>query len=177
MKTSDIRAILERHSDNHGGLIAALQEIQSLHGYLPEESLRCVARESGRSLVDVYGVATFYKAFSLTPRGKHLIRVCTGTACHVRGAARVVEEFERQLQVRAGETDRAGEFTLETVSCLGACALGPVVVVDGRYFANVAPGGVARILEEARRETAAPVMDAETAPVKEQPDEEYASIT
>src|SRR5690606_22695369 len=104
---------------------------------LPEQALREVADATGRPLVDVYGVATFYRAFSLKPRGKHVCTVCLGTACHVRGAPAVVSAFEKRLAVKAGETTSDEEFTLETVACLGACALGPIVVADGHYFSNV----------------------------------------
>jgi len=98
----------------------------------------------------VYGVATFYRSFSLKPRGKHLIFACLGTACHVRGAPRVVEEFERQLGIKSGQTTADMEFTLETVNCLGACALGPVVVIDGHYFSKVRKSKVSQLLENAR---------------------------
>ena len=147
----DIREIVARRGDERGALIAVLQDIQGRYGYLPQEGLREVAEGTGRSLVDVYGVATFYRSFSLKPRGKHLISVCLGTACHVRGAPRILEQFQRELGVGVGETTPDGEFTLETVNCLGACALGPVVVVDGRYFSNVAMPRVKGILREARR--------------------------
>ena len=144
-----IRRIVEKHREDRGGLIAVLQEIQTLHGYLPENALRMVAEETGRSLVDIYGIATFYRSFALQPRGKHLICACLGTACHVRGAPRVVEEFERQLGVKAGETTSDKEFTLETVNCLGACALGPVVVIDGHYFSKVRKPRVRHLLDRA----------------------------
>jgi NADH-quinone oxidoreductase subunit E len=145
----DILGILARHGGDPGGLIAILQEVQARYGYLPEQALRAVSEETGRSLVDVYGIATFYRAFSLVPRGKHLVCACLGTACHVRGAPRVVEELERQLGVRAGQTTPDGQFTLETVNCLGACALGPVVVIDGRYFSKVRKAKVRHLLEKA----------------------------
>jgi NADH-quinone oxidoreductase subunit E len=133
---------------HHGGLIALLEDIQARYGYLPEEQLRVVDKETGRSLVDIYGVATFYKAFSLTPRGRHLISVCLGTACHVRGGPAIAHEIEKQLGIKAGETTEDREFTLETVNCLGACALGPVVVVDGHYFPKVTPSKVKEILDK-----------------------------
>lgn len=145
--------ILRRCEGQRGGLIAILEAIQSERGYLSEEALRTVSEETGRSLVDVYGVATFYRSFSLKPRGKHLICLCLGTACHVRGAPRIVEEFERRLKIKAGETTPDGEFTLETVNRLGACALGPVALVDGHYYANVDTAEVKRILREVRRRT------------------------
>jgi len=145
-----VRQILAKHARGRGQLIAALQDLQAVYGYLPEDALRMVADETGRSLVDVYGIATFYRGFALEPRGRHLVFACLGTACHVRGARRVVDELERQLGIRAGETTADKEFTLETVNCLGACALGPIVVVDGHYFSNVRASRVGEILEKAR---------------------------
>ncbi len=151
MKPDDILGIITNHQEERGGLIAILEDIQTKYGWLPPDALRIVADRTGCSLVDLYGVATFYRSFSLEPRGKHLISVCMGTACHVRGAPIVVEEFERKLDVKAGGTTADREFTLETVNCLGACALGPVVVVDGHYFSNVGVGKVDRILNKTRK--------------------------
>jgi NADH-quinone oxidoreductase subunit E len=162
-----VLAIANRHEESHGGLIAILGEIQALYGYLPEPALRLVARSTSRSLVDVYGVATFYRAFSLKPRGKHHVCACVGTACHVRGAAQVVHEFERQLKLKAGETSTDGQFTFETVNCLGACALGPIVMADKKYFSNVNPAGIKKILtataagEPARANLAQPPVNPE----------------
>jgi len=144
-----IRKILDKHSREQGALIAILEDIQAEYGYLPEEALRMVGKRTGRSLVDIYGIATFYHAFSLKPRGRHLICACSGTACHVRGAPKVIEEFERQLGIKAGQTTPDGEFTFQTVNCLGACALGPIVVVDGHYFSNVKTAKVKKILMSA----------------------------
>jgi len=150
MSPEHILGIVEKHAGNGGGLVAILQDIQSRYGYLPADALRMVARQTGRSLVDIYGVATFYRSFSLQPRGKHLCSVCLGTACHVRGGPAVAEELQRQLGVTPGETTPDREFTLEAVNCLGACALGPIVVIDGHYFSNVSPAGVKQIVERAR---------------------------
>ena len=147
MKTA-VLGILDKHEGDRGGLISVLEEIQAKYSYLPADALKAVAEATGRSLVDIYAVATFYKSFSLQPRGKHLCSVCMGTACHVRGAPTVAQEFERQLGVRAGGTTEDKEFTLETVNCLGACALGPVAVVDGHYFSNVRSKRVKPILEK-----------------------------
>jgi NADH-quinone oxidoreductase subunit E len=151
VNSTDISRILEKHTDDKGRLIAILEEIQAEYGYLPEESLRIVSDKTGRSLVDIYGVATFYRSFSLKPRGKHLVCACLGTACHVRGAPRVVEELERQLGIEVGQTTADKEFTLETVNCLGACALGPVVVIDGHYFSKVRKSKVSQLLEGAQK--------------------------
>ncbi|MFH2049581.1 MAG: NAD(P)H-dependent oxidoreductase subunit E [bacterium] len=140
----------ENSIDHSGHLISILEGIQAKYGYLPEEDLRRVSIETGISLVDIYGVATFYRAFSLTPRGKHLISACLGTACHVRGGPTIAKEIEKQLGIKAGETTEDNEFTFETVNCLGACALGPVVVVDGHYFSNVKTSGVKEIINKAK---------------------------
>jgi len=112
MKSEEVQSIVEKNHATHGGLIAILEKVQAKYGYLPEDALRKVAEETNRSLVDVFGVATFYKAFSLKPRGRHLVSCCLGTACHVQGGPRIVEEFERQLGVKAGETTKDREFTL-----------------------------------------------------------------
>ncbi len=150
VESKDILRILENHSNDRGGLISILEEIQSEYGFLPEEALRIVGERTGRSMVDIYGVATFYRFFSLQPKGKHLICACLGTACHVRGAPRIAAELEQQLGIKAGETTPDKEFTLETVNCLGACALGPVVVIDGHYFSKVGKSRVKQLLEKAR---------------------------
>jgi len=144
-----VARILAGHAGAHGALIAVLEEVQSEYGYLPEAALRAVADPTGRSLVAVYAVATFYRSFSLEPRGKRLVSACLGTACHVRGSAAVVEEFERQLGIKAGETTPDREFTLETMNCLGACALGPVVVIDGHYFSRVRRPRVKQLIDDA----------------------------
>jgi NADH:ubiquinone oxidoreductase subunit E len=132
------------------GIISILEDIQARYGYLPEKELRNVAEATGKSLVDIYGVATFYRSFSLKPRGKHLVSVCLGTACHVRGGPTIEKEFEHRLNVRPGETTDDKEFTLDTVACLGACALGPIVVADGHYFSKVITPKVKQILDKTR---------------------------
>jgi NADH:ubiquinone oxidoreductase subunit E len=150
MKADDVISIVKKHSGERGSMISILEDIQAKYSYLPNEALKVVADTTGCSLVDIFGIATFYRAFSLKPRGKHLCSVCLGTACHVRGAPRIASEFERLLGVEPGETTSDREFTLETVNCLGACALGPIVVVDGHYFSNVSVAKVAQIIEKAR---------------------------
>ncbi len=145
-----IDEILSKHRNDHGGLIGILQEVQSAYGYLPREVLEKVAEGTGRSLVDVYAVATFFKAFSLKPRGKHLVRVCLGTACHVRGAGGVRDGLARVLGIQPGETTADGQFTLETVNCLGACALGPIVMVDQHCFSQVDGAKVTEIVDKFR---------------------------
>jgi NADH-quinone oxidoreductase subunit E len=151
MQPDAVMPIIEKYKTHRGGLIAILEEIQTKYGYLPEDVLRIVADQTDHALVDIYGVATFYKAFRLVPRGKHLTSVCLGTACHVRGGPAVAEEFEKQLELKpGGGTTIDKEITVETVRCLGACALGPIVVVDGHYFANVTRAQVEEIIRKTR---------------------------
>jgi NADH-quinone oxidoreductase subunit E len=150
MNRQEVLSIVEKHGRDRGGLISILGEIQSRFSFLPAEALKLVSESTGRSLVDIYGVATFYRWFSLKPRGRHLVSCCVGTACHVRGAPKVSEEFQRRLDVLPGDTTKDGEFTLETVNCLGACALGPIVTVDGHYFSNTDTKRVRDILDKTR---------------------------
>lgn len=141
-----IQSYIDKHDGKKDSLIAILQDIQNEHNYLPQEALRYVAKVLKIPLSDVVGVATFYRAFSLTPRGKHTCTVCLGTACHVRGGPKILDEFERRLKVRPGETTKDNAFTLETVACLGCCAIGPVVVVDKDYHAHTSVRQVGPIL-------------------------------
>jgi len=139
MSPKSLDAILERYDRNPAQLIPILQDVQTEENYLPREALEQIAEKLGIPLVRIYAVATFYKAFSLKPRGKHIIQVCMGTACHVRGGARILDRMVRDLGVGPGETTKDLGFTLETVNCLGACALGPIVVVDGEYHGQMNP--------------------------------------
>ncbi len=145
-----IRKIIDRHEGALGGLIAILEGVQAQFGYLSEKALGIVAQETGRSLVDIYGVANFYQSFSLKPRGKHLVSVCVGTACHVRGAPAIVSEFEQRLGIEVDETTEDKEFTLKTVNCLGACALGPVAVIDGHYFSKLKKSDIEKLRHDAQ---------------------------
>lgn len=149
----EVEAVIKKYGGNHDSVIAILQDLQAKYHYLPETVLRLVAKNLGLPLIQVYGVATFFKAFSLKPRGEHLIRVCVGTACHVRGTQSVLDEVKRQLGIEAGETTEDMRFTLETVNCLGACALGPIMVVDDEYYGEMSPRKVKTILNNYKRET------------------------
>ena len=146
--TDKVTEIVDRYGCNRDSLVSILQDIQSEYRYLPEDALRAVARQLDVPLIQVYGVATFFKAFSLEPRGEHVVSVCLGTACHVRGAPAVLDELRRRLGINHGETTKDKQFTLETVNCLGACALGPIVVVDGDYTGQVGPAKVKTILKQ-----------------------------
>ncbi len=142
-----VKSILDKYQRNKGMLVSILQDIQTEYNYLPKESLAKVSKELDAPLSQVYSVATFFKAFSLTPRGRHLINVCLGTACHVRGAVRILEAIEREIGIKAGETTEDLKYTLETVNCLGACALGPIVVVNGVYSGQMDTNKVKPLLE------------------------------
>jgi NADH-quinone oxidoreductase subunit E len=128
--------ILARYPAERRSLVMVLQDVQKAYQYLPRPALERVAEGLGVPRSHVYHLATFYRAFSLKPRGRHLCTVCMGTACHVRGALRLVEHVERRAGLKAGETTPDLELTLETVNCVGACALGPVVIVDGEYVGS-----------------------------------------
>jgi NADH-quinone oxidoreductase subunit E len=142
-----IESIINKYNCEKSSLISILLDVQAEYNYLPREALLYVAKRLGIPLIQVYSIATFYKAFSLTPRGRHLLTVCLGTACHVRGAIGVLEEIERKLGIKSGETTEDNEFSLETVNCLGSCALGPIIVVDRGYHGRMTPSRVKTLLE------------------------------
>jgi len=143
-----VREIASGYGRDRSALIAVLQDVHAEYNYLPEGSLELIARELGVPLASVYGVATFFRAFSFKPRGRHLATVCTGTACHVRGAPELLSEAEARLGVSPGETTRDRRFTLETVNCLGCCAVGPLMIVDGEYHGEMTPKRVEAVIKE-----------------------------
>jgi len=148
-------AIMDRYPPQRASLIMVLQDVNAAFNYLPEPALLRISERLALPYAEVYGTASFYKAFSLEPRGEHLVQVCVGTACHVRGAQRILEEFERLLSVKSGMTTEDRKFTLETVNCLGACALGPIVVVDGEYHGSLNLARVSRLVDNyAKKESA-----------------------
>jgi len=151
IETQKVQSFIAKHNSEKKALISILQDIQKEYNYLPQEALRITSETLGVPLVDIVGVATFYRAFSLKPRGKHFITVCMGTACHVRGGPKILEEFERELDIESGETTKDNQFTLETVACLGCCAIGPVVVIDGNYYAQTNIRKVKLILKNYRK--------------------------
>ena len=141
------KSILDNYQRDRGMLVSILQDIQAEYNYLPKKVLVEVSQALGAPLSQVYSVATFFKAFSLEPRGRHLINVCLGTACHVRGAVRVLEAIERELAIKAGRTTKDLKFTLETVNCVGACALGPIVIINGEYHGQMKTDKVKALLQ------------------------------
>ncbi len=145
-----VKKITSRYGGRRSALIPILQDVLAEYNHLPEGSLRIISSELKAPLADVYGVATFFKSFTFKPRGRHLATVCLGTACHVRRGAQIADEFERRLGVKTGETTSDGQFTLETVNCLGCCAIGPVVVIDGKYHGQVGVSDVENLIEQYR---------------------------
>ena len=143
----NVGQILDKHQRDQGLMVSILQDIQSEYHYLPNDAIEAVSRGLEVPLTRVYSVATFFKAFSLSPRGRHLVHACLGTACHVRGAVRVLEKIERELDIKRGETTEDMKFTLETVNCVGACALGPILIVDNEYSGEVTTDKVKPLLE------------------------------
>jgi len=138
----DIALMLKAFEKERGNLIPILQKIQTRHCYLASSALRSVSAYLGLSPCDVYGVATFYNQFRFHPPGKHQIKVCLGTACHVRGGDIILENFERKLEIKAGETTPDREFSIDRVACVGCCALAPVALVDDEVHGHVAPSKV-----------------------------------
>lgn len=143
-----VEEIMERYHRQHGAMIPMLQDIQAKFDYLPREQLRYLARRLGVPLSQVYSVATFYKSFSLAPRGQHLLTLCLGTVCYLKGADKLHQMIQETLEVEPGGTSPDRRFTYQPVNCLGACALAPVLVIDGKYFEKVTPDELPRILSE-----------------------------
>jgi len=141
-----VDSLIDSYADKKEQLISLLQDIQAEFNYLPRDVLIKTSQKLDIPLSQVFSVATFFRAFSLKPRGRHLLTVCLGTACHVRGGHRLVDKVERDYGIKAGETTEDRKFTLETVNCLGCCALGPVVVVDGKYESQMNPDKLDRVL-------------------------------
>lgn len=137
IESSEIESIIKSYPREKKSLISILQEIQAQYNYLPGIALTTLSKTLNIPLVDIISVASFYNAFSLTPRGEHIVTICMGTACHVRGAPQILNEFKRKLNIDVEETTDNNKFTLETVNCLGACALGPIVVIDKDYHGQM----------------------------------------
>ena len=142
-----IEALINSYVDKKEQLISLLQDIQAEYNYIPQDVLIKVSQMLDIPLSQVFSVATFFHAFSLKPRGRHTITVCLGTACHVRGGQRLVDKMARDYALQPGETTEDERFTLETANCLGCCALGPVVVIDGKYERQVTPDKLVKILK------------------------------
>jgi NADH-quinone oxidoreductase subunit E len=147
MDTGRIDQIIDKHQGEASSLIQVLLEIQSENHWLPKEALERVGEKLRVPLTRIQHIATFYKAFSLVPKGRHEIHICMGTACHVRGAPRILDTIQDLIGIKSGETDSDSKFSLETVNCLGCCALGPVMEVDGKYHGKMVPATIAEVLK------------------------------
>jgi len=146
--TAVINTIIDRYGKDKSYLLAMFQDVQRQYRYLPKEAIRHICDMLHLSFSKGYEVATFYSSLSLTPRGKHTVHVCLGTACHLRGGPNILDTFERELHIKRGDTTENGLFTLESVNCLGACALAPLVRVDGHDYGKTTPGSVKKIIKE-----------------------------
>jgi NADH-quinone oxidoreductase subunit E len=147
MDNDKIDQIIDKHNCEAGSLIQILLEIQSENHWLPKEALERVSQKLKVPLSQIQHITTFYKSFSLVPKGRHEVHVCMGTACHVRGAQRVLDTVQDQIGINPGETDVDLKFSLETVNCLGCCALGPVMVINGEYHGNIVPSQLEDVLK------------------------------
>ena len=147
-KINQIKDICKSFNNEKGELINVLHKTQSTLGYLPAEVQEVVARELNTSTAHVYGVVTFYSFFTMTPKGEFPISICLGTACYVRGAEKVLDEFKRELKITVGETTPDGKFSLSCLRCVGACGLAPVVMVGDKVYGRVAPDGIKEILAD-----------------------------
>jgi NADH-quinone oxidoreductase E subunit len=148
MLMKKIENILKQYDYRKSRIIQILSEIQRIYNYLPKAVLEYVSQQLRLPLSNIYSIATFYSAFSLKPRGKHLVTVCMGTACHVRGAPAVLSRLEERLQIKTGNTTEDNHFTLKTVNCLGACALAPIVVIDEEYHGQTTVNKVDKLLNK-----------------------------
>lgn len=149
-KMQELRLFIAENKDVQGPLMPIMQEAQGLFGYLPFEAQTLIADSLGIPVSDVYGVATFYAQFSLQPKGEHVISVCTGTACYVKGAQAVLDEVVKLLGIKAGETTADGKFTIQDTRCLGCCGLAPVMVISGDVYGRLVPADIKGILEKYR---------------------------
>lgn len=149
---SKTKKIIKKHGKKKGSLIPILQDLQKEYGYVPEEAIDIISKELGIFPAEIYGVLTFYTQFYLTPRGKHTIRVCQGTACHVMGGQELLDYLSRKLKIEEGETTKDGIFSLERVACLGCCGMAPVVQVDDDFYGNCTIQKIDEMLEKYREE-------------------------
>jgi NADH-quinone oxidoreductase subunit E len=156
MSEIPVSEIIGRYPADKTSVLAVLEDVQTVYKYLPREALEAVAEGLGMKLSEVYQLATFYKAFSLTPKGDYIIRVCLGTACHVGGGPRILAAMEKNLEIKAGSTTPDYKFSLEAIRCVGACALGPMVLVNERPYSKMTPAKVDELVGQLRSGELAP---------------------
>ena len=155
MNMSNIDAIIDRYDKSPSALLAIMQDVQDEERYLPKEAMNRISEALEIPISRVYQMATFFESFHLEPRGKHVCTVCMGTACHVRGAPRLVEQLERDLDIPSGQTTKDMMFTIEEVNCVGACALGPLVIINGEYHGNMTSGSLQKVVKKIKKAEAA----------------------
>ena len=144
----ELEEFIDKLETKEGSLIAVLHKAQNIFGYLPKEVQEFIAEHLDESLAQVYGVVSFYSYFTMVPKGEHPISVCMGTACYVRGADKVLEEFQNRLKIKSGETTLDGKFSIDALRCVGACGIAPVVLVGEKVYKKVEPKDVAKIISE-----------------------------
>jgi NADH-quinone oxidoreductase subunit E len=148
MDLSSVDLIVDKYQEKRTALISILHDVQDRYKYLPDEALKMVASRLRMDINEIYGVATFYKSFSLIPKGKHSITLCLGTACHVRGGPKILREVKKQLNIEPGQTTLDKQFSLNVVNCLGVCAIGPVMFLDGKFYGEMNPLKAKRMIEK-----------------------------
>jgi NADH-quinone oxidoreductase subunit E len=139
MNLNSVDLIVDKYQEKRTALISILHDVQDRYKYLPDEALKMVASRLRMDINEIYGVATFYKSFTLTPQGKHSVTLCLGTACHVRGGPKILRELKSLLHIEPGQTTADKQFSLNVVNCLGVCAIGPVMMVDGKFYGEMNP--------------------------------------
>ena len=148
MNPNPVDLIVDKYQEKRTALISILHDVQDRYKYLPDEALRMVASRLRMDINEIYGVATFYKSFTLTPQGKHSITLCLGTACHVRGGPKILRELKGLLHIEPGQTTSDRQFSLKVVNCLGVCAIGPVMMVDRKFYGEMNPLRAKKIIEK-----------------------------
>ncbi|UCD08731.1 MAG: NAD(P)H-dependent oxidoreductase subunit E [Dehalococcoidales bacterium] len=159
MSSTRLESILKERSSQPHQLIEVLQDVQEEFGYIPEQAMQEISKTLGVPLIEVYRVTSFYKAFKLKPSGKYVITVCNGTACHVRGSELLLDQAISQLNIQPGEVTEDGLFTIESVNCLGACALGPIASENGSYHHHMTPSKLRKFIESIREKESAEVTN------------------
>lgn len=147
-RLAELKEFIVSHKDTKGALIPVMHKVQTLYGFLPEDVLLIVSDELKVPMTEIYGVASFYSFFSLVPKGEHIIRVCLGTACYVKGSQLIIDEISKDLNIQVGETTPDGKFTLEACRCLGACGLAPAMIIGEKVYGRLTPEKIAGILAE-----------------------------
>ncbi len=148
MNLSQVDLIVDKYQEKRTALISILHDVQDRYKYLPEEALKMVASRLRMDINEIYGVATFYKSFTLVPQGKHSVTLCLGTACHVRGGPKILRELKNLLHIEPGQTTADRQFSLNAVNCLGVCAIGPVMMVDGKFYGEMNPIRAKKMIEK-----------------------------